>query len=105
MTKYSEKFFNYCIDVSRNKCLKTELKNLKSIADEVLQEWKSKYEDKHRTNVRHSCIQIEDDGELTFIVVFNGLGIHECKDALENYMKENIMKKWGLEVFVYYEPN
>ena len=101
--EHSEKVFDYCIDVSHNSLLRTGLAELKSIANEVLLEWKLGNEDKHKVNVRHSCIQIDDDGEITFIVVVQGLGVPEYKNQLEDYVQKEVMKRWGLEVFVYYE--
>jgi len=100
---YSEEFFDYCIDVSRNNLLRTGLTEIKSIANKVLLEWKLGNEDKHKVNVSHSCIQIEDDGEITFKVVIQGLGVPEYKNQLEDYFQKEVMKRWGLEVFVYYE--
>jgi hypothetical protein len=101
--KHSEKFFDYCIDVSRNNLLITELAKLKSIANEVLLEWKLGNEDNHKVNISYSCIQIEDDGEITLKVVIQGLGVPEYKNQLKDYLQKEVMKRWGLEVFVYYE--
>lgn len=101
--KHSEKFFDYCIDVSRNNLLITELTKLKSIANEVLLEWKLGNEDNHKVNISYSCIQIEDNGEITLKVVIQGLGVPEYKNQLKDYLQKEVMKRWGLEVFVYYE--
>ena len=100
---YSEKFLDYCFNVSSNNIIKTELRKLKSIAWEVLLKWKLENEDKHRVNVSHSCIQIEHDGEMTCKVVIQGSGVPDYKTQLEDYVKKEVMKEWGLEVFVYYE--
>jgi hypothetical protein len=102
---HSEEFFDYYIKVSSNNLLKQELTNLKTIADEVLQEWKSMNGDPHKISVRHTHLQIEHDGESGFYVVIHGLGMpdHIYKNKMERDLEEGIRNKWGLWVTVLYE--
>lgn len=105
INSYSEKFYDYCIDVSSNNLLKTELTKLKSIAENVLQEWKNKNGDEHKVCVRNTCMEVEDDGELTFMINLEGFGMPDFKykTMLENFVKYEVIKKWRLEVYVEYE--
>lgn len=105
MTTYSEEFFDYCCNVSSNNLLKQGLTNLKTIAEEVLQEWKSKNDDPHKVSVRHTHLQIEDDGDCGFYVVIDGLGMpdHIYKSKIEGDLEEGIRNKWGFWTTCVYE--
>jgi hypothetical protein len=101
---YSEKFYDYCIEVSSNNLLKTELTNLKSIAENALQDWKNENGDEHKVCIRNTCMEVEDDGELTFLINLEGFGMPEFKykHRLEDFVTKEVIKQWGLEVFVDY---
>ena len=105
MTTHSEKFYDYYSNVSSNNLLKQELTNLKTIADEVLQEWKSKNDDPHKVSVRHTHLQIEDDGDCGFYVIIHGLGMPEMlyTQQMERFMESEIRFRWGLWTTCVYE--
>jgi hypothetical protein len=105
MSTYSEEFYDYYSKVSSNNLLKQELTKLKTIADEVLQEWKSMNGDPHKVSVRHTHLQIEHDGESGFYVVIHGLGMPEMpyKQQMERFMESEIRFRWGLWISCDYE--
>ena len=105
MNTYSDKFYEYCEEVCSNNTLKEELSKLKDIANEVLKDWLKGNEDEYKVCVSHTSMQIDNDGDLTFLVVIKGCGEPDFiyKNMMTTFMKKEVQSRWRLEVFVEYE--